>query len=130
HSRQRQQLPLTGGKIAAALPRLSVKGSRQPLNKTIRVGKSGRLLNSVQRNRGVSEGQVGTHIPRKEKDILQDNPDVLAQRLQVPLAHVHAADFDGAPLDVVEAVEQLNSGVVAGARGPAPGYFSPRALLT
>src|SRR5262245_52970410 len=118
HPGQRQKLPLASGKVAATLPHLRVKGTRKPLDKPMGIGKLSGFLNFLHRNRAVAKGQVRADISRKEKDILQDNADVLAQRLKVPITHVDAADFDGALLDIVEAVKHFDRGGLAGARGP------------
>ena len=99
---------MTAGKITAPFLHSRVKPFGQALNESLRIGNLSRLLDSFHRNRGIAEGEIGADIPRKEKNILQDDPDMAPQRPKVPLPHLDAADFDGALLDIVETVQQLD----------------------
>jgi len=56
-------------------------------------------------------------LTNPEEHILQDDPDMAPERAQVPFTHVNAADFDGALLNIVRAVQQLDRRGLAGARG-------------
>ena len=59
--------------------------------------------------RGVAEGDVGGDRVRKKEALLEDEPDVAAQVVDVQLAHVEAVDQQAPGLgDVVEAQDQAH----------------------
>ena len=65
---------------------------------------------------GLAVGDVGADGVGEEEAVLGDQPDGGPQRVEGQLAHVVAADEDGAVGDVVEARQQQRDGGLAAAR--------------
>src|SRR5579883_2994212 len=58
-------------------------------------------------------GNVLGHRAREEENILLDGRDLRAQRVQAPVAHVHAIHQDAPAIHVVDAVDQLRQRTLA-----------------
>src|SRR5258705_9313513 len=65
----------------------------------------------------IAERDIGRDVAGKKKHILQDQTQVAAQILFVPLADVDAVDEDRAALDLVKAAERRNHRGLAAAGG-------------
>ena len=65
----------------------------------------------------VAKRDVGRDVAGKKKHVLQDQTQVAAQLLFVPLADVDAVDEDRAALDIVKAAERRNDRRLAAAGG-------------
>ena len=59
--------------------------------------------------------------PREEQRLLEDDADLLPQRLELEVAEVDAVDHDAARSRIVEADEQAHQGALAGAGGADDG---------
>ena len=67
--------------------------------------------------RAIAKRDVGRDVAGKKKHVLQDQTQVAAQFLFVPLADVDAVDEDRAALDLVKAAERRNDRRLAAAGG-------------
>jgi hypothetical protein len=67
---------------------------------------------------GLAKGDVLRNRAAEEKNILLDDRNLPAQRLQIPGAHIDAVDRDRAAVGVVDAIDQLGDRALARTRLP------------
>ena len=79
HPRQRQELALADGKIAATFAHLGKIAVGQLANELIGVGVAGRLFDALLGDRRIAQDQVAAHVAGKQKHILQHHADMAAQ---------------------------------------------------
>ena len=81
-----------------------------------------RLLDGVAGRPAVpGQGDVLGDGAREEEDILLDGRDLRAQRVQAPVAHIHAVDQDAPLVHIVDAIDQLGQRALARAGLPDDG---------
>ena len=91
----------------------------QAHNELVRIGSGGRRRDLGGRGhalrRTLAIADVLRHRHGKERRLLRDDADVVAQGCQVPLAHVDAVDEHGARARLVVALHELQEGGLAAA---------------
>ena len=78
------------GETSAALSHLSLVAFMQALYKAVCVNFIGSPADALVRNFRLTQSYIALDRAAEEKDILEDDGEVFSERLQVPLAHVHA----------------------------------------
>src|SRR5439155_20302564 len=61
-------------------------------------------------------GDVFRNRAREQEDVLLNRRDLLAQRIQVPVAHINAIDKHTPIVNIIDAVDQLGERTLASSR--------------
>ena len=112
------KLLLAEGEGAASLMQLLFVSVRKLFDEGVRVRILRRLINFLHRNSFLSEPDIALDISCKEKGILEDQPDMLAQECLFHMSYIQAVDKDAPPLNIVESPYQIDYGCLAGAGRP------------
>ncbi len=114
-------LALAAGEGEPLLADLGVVPGGQGVDESFRLGGAGGGADLLLAGLGVPVGDVGADGVGEEERILGHQSDGGAQRVVGQLAHVVAADADGAAVGVVEAGQEERDGGLAGAGGADDG---------
>src|SRR4029450_12061651 len=104
YARQRQELALTAGKIAAAFAHRSMIGVGQLADEGVRISGTGRVFDALLGDRRIAQCQIRAYVAGEQKYVLQYHADMLAQRFQIPLADIDPAYFDRSLLNIIEPI--------------------------
>src|SRR5688572_32592841 len=88
---------------------------RQCLNEMMRISRLGRRDDGFLGRAAMSGGNVFADRTVEEEDILADERNLRAQRIERHLANVLAVDADGAMLGIPEAQDEIHDGRLAAA---------------
>ena len=125
-ARDGKALLLPARERGPSLRHLSVIALGEPPDELIRHGDVGRGDDLLLAGSRTAKGDVLPQGPAEDEGVLQDQADLLAQRLQGVVPNVLAINQDRAPGGVVEARDQANQGALTGARGPDDGNLLSR----
>jgi hypothetical protein len=106
-------LLLADREAGAALAHLGGVAGGQALDEAVGVHLARGPADALFGDALAPEADVALDGAAEEEDVLEDDGEVLAQGLQVPLAHVHAVEQYRAALHVVEAHEEVGDGRLA-----------------
>ncbi len=106
-ARNRKPLPLSTGKRDALFADDGRVAVSKVADKAVGLRGFGGSRDGFRRSVTDAESDVTRDRPREQKNVLFDDRNLRAQRLQVPLPHVHPVDQDTALAGVVGAVDEL-----------------------
>ena len=118
-SRDAEPLALSAGDIRAALldhGLIAVRHACGVFDELVRAGEVRRMAAFFLRGVILAPAQIVEHRAGEERVLLQDDGDGVAERRQVVIAHVDAADLHAAGVRVVEAADQADQRRFAAAR--------------
>src|SRR5258708_7795280 len=117
-ARERNQLLLAHRKSGATLAHFRFVRVRQTLNETIGAHFRGRPAHPFVRDVFAAQTDVAGDRAAEKENLLQDHREILAQRLQIPVAHIHAVQQNPTLLHVVETHQQIGDRGLAGTGVP------------